>query len=41
MQTVTEADLKSEIADMRERFPHLQDSKIFVAFRYGEREGGD
>jgi|ERR1017187_193054 hypothetical protein len=32
MQTVTETDLKIEIADMRERFPRLQDSELFVAW---------
>jgi len=32
MNTVTEQDLKTEIADMRERFPRLQDSDLFVAW---------
>jgi hypothetical protein len=32
MQNVTETDLKTEIADMRERFPRLQDSELFVAW---------
>jgi len=32
MNTVTEQDLKTEIADMRERFPRLQDSDLFVSW---------
>jgi hypothetical protein len=32
MNTVTEQDLKTEISDMRERFPRLQDSDLFVAW---------
>jgi hypothetical protein len=32
MKKVSETDLKSEIADMRERFPRLQDSDLFVAW---------
>jgi AIPR protein len=32
MQIVTEKDLKNEISDMRERFPRLQDSELFVAW---------
>ena len=32
MQNVTDQDLKAEIADMRERFPRLQDSDLFVAW---------
>jgi AIPR protein len=32
MEKVSEADLKNEIADMRERFPRLQDSDLFVAW---------
>ena len=32
MEKVTETDLKNEIADMRERFPRLQDSDLFVAW---------
>lgn len=32
MHNVTEKDLKAEIADMRERFPRLQDSDLFVAW---------
>ncbi len=32
MQTVTEQDLKNEIIEMRERFPRLQDSDLFVAW---------
>ncbi|HOU22449.1 MAG TPA: AIPR family protein [Kiritimatiellia bacterium] len=32
MINTTEKDLKTEIADMRERFPRLQDSELFVAW---------
>src|SRR5438046_8114778 len=32
MEKVSETDLKSEIADMRQRFPRLQDSDLFVAW---------
>jgi hypothetical protein len=32
MNTVTEQDLKTEISDMRERFPRLKDSDLFVAW---------
>jgi hypothetical protein len=32
MNNVTEQDLKTEIRDMRERFPRLQDSDLFVAW---------
>jgi len=32
MEKVSETDLKNEIADMRERFPRLQDSDLFVAW---------
>jgi hypothetical protein len=32
METVTETDLKNELADMRERYPRLQDSDLFVAW---------
>jgi AIPR protein len=32
MEKVTKTDLKNEIADMRERFPRLQDSDLFVAW---------
>lgn len=32
MQTVTEKDLRNEIADMRERYHRLQDSELFVAW---------
>ena len=32
MINTTEKDLKAEIADMRERFPRLQDSELFVAW---------
>ncbi|HUD49747.1 MAG TPA: AIPR family protein [Candidatus Baltobacteraceae bacterium] len=31
MKNVTDQDLKNEIADMRERYPRLQDSELFVA----------
>jgi len=32
MEKITESDLKNEIVDMRERFPRLQDSELFVAW---------
>lgn len=32
MHNVTDQDLKAEIADMRERFPRLQDSDLFVTW---------
>jgi hypothetical protein len=32
MQNVTDKDLKNEIVDMRERFPRLQDSELFIAW---------
>src|ERR1700728_4633683 len=32
MNNVTEQDLKTEISDMRERFPRLQDSDLFVSW---------
>src|SRR5436190_12243092 len=32
MDRVTDTDLRTEIADMRERFPRLQDSDLFVAW---------
>jgi hypothetical protein len=32
MEKVSETDLKNEIGDMRERFPRLQDSDLFVAW---------
>jgi hypothetical protein len=32
MQSVTERDLKSELSEMRDRFPLLQDSDLFVAW---------
>jgi hypothetical protein len=32
VEKVSETDLKNEIADMRERFPRLQDSDLFVAW---------
>src|SRR5438094_96773 len=32
MEKITESDLKNEIVDMRERFPRLQDSDLFVAW---------
>ena len=32
MNNVTDQDLKTEITDMRERFPRLQDSDLFVAW---------
>ena len=32
MERATERDLKLEIGDMRERFPNLQDSELFVAW---------
>ncbi len=32
MAQVTEKDLRTEIEDMRERFPHLKDDALFVGW---------